>query len=157
MERLKEFLKWHLQNPHNVNFKMIIAKEDREETLKAMHEISELLDTGLDLEQIVELKEPILKLQEHFGNTLTVNQVVDFFVDFYIAQGDTDRVEEAVLLTNEAASKYKELKERDTAKMCKQSIFDHDSITCVCGSDMDKEVEFMFCPWCGQRLKKWED
>ena len=50
-----------------------------------------------------------------------------------------------------------ELKERDTVKMCKQSIFDHDSITCVCGSDMDKEVEFMFCPWCGQRLKKWED
>ena len=50
-----------------------------------------------------------------------------------------------------------ELKERDTAKMCKQSIFDHDSITCVCGSDMDKEVEFMFCPWCGQRLRKWED
>lgn len=49
------------------------------------------------------------------------------------------------------------LKERDTAKMCKQSIFDHDSITCVCGSDMDKEVEFMFCPWCGQRLRKWED
>lgn len=51
----------------------------------------------------------------------------------------------------------RELKERDAAKMCKQSIFDHDSITCVCGSDMDKEVEFMFCPWCGQRLKKWED
>ena len=50
-----------------------------------------------------------------------------------------------------------ELKERNTAKVCKQSIFDHDSITCVCGSDMDKEVEFMFCPWCGQRLKKWED
>lgn len=50
-----------------------------------------------------------------------------------------------------------ELKERDTAKMCKQSIFDHDSITCVCGSDMDKDVEFKFCPWCGQRLKKWED
>lgn len=51
----------------------------------------------------------------------------------------------------------RELNERDTAKMCKQSIFDHDSITCVCGSDMDKDVEFMFCPWCGQRLKKWEE
>lgn len=51
----------------------------------------------------------------------------------------------------------RELKERDTAKMCKQSIFDHDSITCACGSDMDKDVEFMFCPWCGQRLKKWEE
>ena len=127
------------------------------DTRKRLEELKPYEDTGLDPEQIQELKEPILKLQEHFGNTLTVNQVVDFFVDFYIAQGDTDRVEEAVLLTNEAASKYKELKERDTAKMCKQSIFDHDSITCVCGSDMDKEVEFMFCPWCGQRLKKWED
>lgn len=50
----------------------------------------------------------------------------------------------------------RELKERDTAKMCKQSIFDHDSITCVCGSDMDKEVEFMFCPWCG-RVMEWEN
>lgn len=54
-------------------------------------------------------------------------------------------------------AEVQELKERDTAKMCKQSIFDHDSITCVCGSDMDKDVEFMFCPWCGQRLKKWEE
>lgn len=57
MERLKEFLEWHLQNPHNVNLKMIVAKEDREDTLKVMHEISELLDTGLDPEQIQELKE----------------------------------------------------------------------------------------------------
>lgn len=128
-----------------------------QDTRKRLEELKPYEDTGLDPEQIRELKEPILKLQEHFGNTLTVNQVVDSFVDFYIAQGDTDRVEEAVLLTNEAVSKYKELKERDTAKMCKQSIFDHDSITCVCGSDMDKKVEFMFCPWCGQRLKKWED
>lgn len=82
---------------------MIVGKEDREETLKVMHEISELLDAGLTPDQI------------------------------------------------------QELKERDTEKMCKQSIFDHDSITCVCGSDMDKDVEFMFCPWCGQRLKKWEE
>ena len=51
MERLKEFLDWHCENPHNVNFKMIVAKEDREETLKRMHEISELLDTGLTPEQ----------------------------------------------------------------------------------------------------------
>lgn len=161
MERLKEFLKWHLQNPHNVNFKMIIAKEDREETLKAMHEISELLDTGLDLEQIVELKEPILKLQEHFGNTLTVNQVVDFFVDFYIAQGDTDRVEEAVLLTNEAASKYKELKERDTAKAPIKDTdsgvrYTDDYICPNCGKHFTGTGIAGFCYHCGQRLK-WED
>ena len=60
-------------------------------------------------------------------------------------------------LTGLTPPEIRELKERDTAKMCKQSIFDHDSITCACGSDMDKDVEFMFCPWCGQRLKKWEE
>ena len=57
MDRLKEFLDWHCENPHNVNFKMIVGKEDREETLKAMYEISELLYTGLTPEQIMELKE----------------------------------------------------------------------------------------------------
>lgn len=57
MERLKEFWDWHCENPHNVNFKMIVAKEDREETLNGMHEISKLLDTGLTPEKIVELKE----------------------------------------------------------------------------------------------------
>lgn len=46
------------------------------------------------------------------------------------------------------------LKERDMAKRCRQSIFDYDSITCVCGSDIDKDAEFVFCPWCGQKLKK---
>ena len=55
MERLKEFLDWNLKNPHNVNFKMIVAKEDREETLKAMREMSDLLDTGLTPEQIIEM------------------------------------------------------------------------------------------------------
>lgn len=58
--------------------------------------------------------------------------------------------------TNLTPGLIMKLKERDTAKMCKQSIFDYDSITCICGADMDKDVEFMFCPWCGQRLKKWE-
>lgn len=58
--------------------------------------------------------------------------------------------------TNLTPGQIMKLKERDTAKMCKQSIFDYDSITCICGADMDKDVEFMFCPWCGQRLKKWE-
>lgn len=57
MDRLKEFLDWHCENPHNVNFKMIVGKEDREETLKVMHEISELLYTGLTPEQIMKLKE----------------------------------------------------------------------------------------------------
>lgn len=73
--------------------------------------------------------------------------------DFYEAVSCLEEYED----TDLTPEQIRELKERDTAKMCKQSIFDHDSITCVCGSDMDKKVEFMFCPWCGQRLKKWED
>ena len=39
MDRLKEFLDWHCENPHNVNFKMIVGKEDREET-KRMEKIA---------------------------------------------------------------------------------------------------------------------
>ena len=64
----------------------------------------------------MELKEAVQKLENIFGDEITVNQVIDFFVDFYIAQGDPDRVEKAELLTKEEAAKWKELKERDTAK-----------------------------------------
>lgn len=59
--------------------------------------------------------------------------------------------------TGLTAEQIRVLKERDMAKRCRQSIFDHDSIKCVCGSDIGKDAEFMFCPWCGQRLKKRED
>lgn len=58
--------------------------------------------------------------------------------------------------TGLTAEQIRVLKERDMAKRCRQSIFDHDSIKCVCGSDIGKDAEFMFCPWCGQRLKKRE-
>ena len=73
-------------------------------------------NTGLTPEEIMELKESVQRLDKIFGDEITVDQVVDFFVDFYIAQGDPDRVEAAELLTNEEASRYRELKERDTAK-----------------------------------------
>lgn len=99
MDRLKEFLDWHCENPHNVNFKMIVGKEDREETLKVMHEISELLHTGLTPEQIMELKE------------------------------------------------------RDTEYFCKTSMFDHESVVCKCGNDIEKDSGFKFCPYCGNRIK----
>ncbi len=131
------------------------------DTRKRLEELKPYEDTGLDPEQIRELKEPILKLQEHFGNTLTVNQVVDFFVDFYIAQGDTDRVEEAVLLTNEAVSKYKELKERDTAKAPTKDTdsgvrYTDDYICPNCGKHFTGTGFAAFCYHCGQRLK-WEE
>lgn len=113
--------------------------------------LEEYEDTGLDPEQIRELKESILKLREHFGDTLTVNQVVDFFVDFYIAQGDTDRVEEAVLLTNEAVSEYKELKDRNTAKAPEPAPLGMEGMVCpTCGCKAVPWVKF--CDECGQKF-----
>ena len=148
--RLKEFLDWHLENPHNVNFKMIVAKEDREETLKAMHEISDLLDTGLTPDQIMELSESVKKVQEHFDGAITAGQIVDF----YIAHGDDSRVEDAILLTNEEASRYRELKERDTAKAPEE--FDGHWYKCPrCGKYVGG-LKGNFCNVCGQRLK-WEE
>lgn len=44
------------------------------------------------------------------------------------------------------------LKERDTAKKLEQNMFDEDSMTCICESDIDKADGYRFCPWCGQRL-----
>lgn len=159
--RLKEFLDWHLENPHNVNFKMIVAKEDREETLKAMHEISDLLDTGLTPDQIMELSESVKKVQEHFDGAITAGQIVDFFVDFYIAQGDDSRVEDAILLTNEEASRYRELKERDTAKEPTKDSdsgvrYTDDYICPNCGKHFTGTGIAEFCYRCGQKLK-WEE
>lgn len=112
--------------------------------------LEEYEDTGLTPEQIMELKEAVQKLENIFGDEITVNQVFDFFVDFYIAQGDPDRVEKAELLTNEEAAKWQGLKERDTANKPVQT---EDGMVCpICGS---KAVPWSrFCDECGQRW--WE-
>lgn len=115
--------------------------------------LEEYEDTGLTPEQIMELKEAVQKLENIFGDEITVNQVIDFFVDFYIAQGDPDRVEKAELLTNEEAAKWQELKERDTARKPVQT---EDGMVCpICGS---KAVPWSrFCDECGQRWWEKED
>ena len=50
----------------------------------------------------------------------------------------------------------RELKARDTGYFAKTSIFDHESVVCKCGNDIEKDSGFKFCPYCGQRIK-WED
>ena len=47
----------------------------------------------------------------------------------------------------------RELKERDTEYFCKTSIFDHESVVCKCGNDIEKDSGFKFCPYCGNRIK----
>ena len=36
------------------------------------------------------------------------------------------------------------------------AFFDHESVVCKCGNDIEKDSGFKFCPYCGQRIK-WED
>ena len=50
----------------------------------------------------------------------------------------------------------RKLKDRDTGYFAKTSIFDHESVVCKCGNDIEKDSGFKFCPYCGQRIK-WED
>lgn len=119
-------------------------------------------DTGMTPEQIMELKEAVQRLDKIFGDEITVDQVIDFFVDFYIAQGDPDRVEAAELLTNEEVARYKELKERDTAKHLMERHYEEPGeepyikYTCPNGCKIQPSGKSNFCSLCGQRLK-WED
>ena len=46
-----------------------------------------------------------------------------------------------------------ELKDRDMEYFCKTSIFDHESVVCKCGNDIEKDSGFNFCPYCGNRIK----
>ena len=131
------------------------------DTRKRLEELKPYEDTGLTPEQIMELKEAVQKLENIFGDEITVNQVIDFFVDFYIAQGDTARVEDAVLLINEEAAKWRELKERDTAKVPTKVSdsgvrYTDDYICPNCGKHFIGTGIAEFCYHCGQRLK-WEE
>lgn len=134
-----------------------ITSHQRWLLLERLHEYE---DTGLTPEQIRELKEAIRKLKGNFGDAITVNQVIDFFVDFYNAQRDPDRVEAAELLTNEDVTRYRELKERDTAKAPKEVSEEYGYFECPsCGDAIyasDNFESHKFCLNCGQRLE-WED
>ena len=140
---------------------IIDAREVRKEAMTIYWALKKYEDTELTPEQIMELKEAVQKLENIFGDEITVNQVIDFFVDFYIAQGDPDRVEKVELLTNEEAAKWQELKERDTAKVPTKVSdsgvrYTDDYICPNCGKHFIGTGIAEFCYHCGQRLK-WEE
>lgn len=130
-------------------------------SLKVCETLAAYENTGLTPSEIIELSESVKKVQEHFDGAITVSRIVDFFLDFYIAQGDDSRVEDAILLTNEEASRYRELKERDTAKApvkdTESRIRYTDSFICPnCGKHFTGTGIAALCYHCGQRLK-WEE
>lgn len=89
MERLSDYLKWNIENPHNVNFKMVVSKEDREDTLQAMKDMIELFDTGL-----------------------TTEDIKDIFIKYFEEQGE-EKVNNWKVLTNEHADKWDEYQEAE--------------------------------------------
>ena len=145
------------------------AEDIKKDLLDVIDYLADYEESGLTSDQVMDLSEAVKKLERYFGDNITVNQVIDFFVDFYVEQGDSNRIADAVLLTNEDASRYRELKERDTAKapLIHKNKFYKFSDTYVCPNcnlvfiNKDEKgwfcgKHYKFCPDCGQRIG-WED
>ena len=80
MSKLKEFLKWHLDNPHNLNFKMIVSYEEREETMKEMQGVVNILDTGLTPDEINALRERDIKSEEDITKFYYCESEDDYYI-----------------------------------------------------------------------------
>lgn len=120
-------------------------------------------NTGLTPEEVEKVKylEPAVDRMQHiFGTNLTVNKVIDAFVEFYRAE-DGRRAAEAVLLVNKKVAEYRKLKERNTAKEPKKVSnsgvrYTDDYVCPSCGMHFTGTGVAAFCYHCGQRLK-WGD
>ena len=117
-------------------------------------------NTGLtpeEAEKVKYLGPAVDLMQDVFGRKLTVNRVINAFVEFYWAN-ESERPSDAVLLINEHAEKYRKLRERDTAKDVIHVGERKAWYRCpVCEADLS-HIKSEFCPFCGQRLKwmeKW--
>ena len=130
------------------------AEDIKKDLLDVIDYLADYEESGLTSEQVMGLSEAVKKLERYFGDNITVNQLIDFFVDFYVAQGETNRIADAVLLTNEDASRYRELKDRDTAKA--PEVFDGHWYKCPRCGMYAGGLKGNFCHRCRQRLK-WED
>lgn len=130
------------------------SEDMKRDLLNVIDCLADYEESGLTSEQVMDLSEAVKKLERYFGDKITVNQVIDFFVDYYVAHGDSNRIADAVLLTNEDASRYRELKDRDTAK--EPVEFDGHWYKCPTCGKYAGGLKSNFCHACGQRLK-WEE
>lgn len=116
-------------------------------------------NTGLtpeEAEKVKYLGPAVDRMQELFGDKLSVAQVINGFVEFYLAE-QGGRATDAVLLINEDVAEWQKLKERDTAKdiihVGERKVW----YRCpVCEADLS-HIKSEFCPFCGQRLKWMEE
>lgn len=119
-------------------------------------------------EEMMELAEQVRRVKEIFADSITVQEIVKSFIDFYVAHGDQNRMEDAILLTNEEALRHRELVERDTARKpdLEGDGYDEDGNiiydTWICPNCNEPyEIDYDnhdFCPRCGQKIDKiWEN
>ena len=139
------------------------VEDIKKDLLDVIDSLADYKDSGLTSDQVMELSEAVGKLERYFEDKITVNQVIDFFVDFYIAQCDDERVEAAELLTNEEVERYKQLKERDTAKAPEEIQDAFGDGRLICPNCRNSVINYFnrsrpprFCMICGQRLQ-WEE
>lgn len=120
-------------------------------------------NTGLtpeEAEKVKYLGPAVDRMQELFGDKLSVAQVINGFVEFYLAE-QGGRATDAVLLINEDVAEWQKLKERDTAKEPKKVSnsgvrYTDDYVCPSCGNHFTGTGVAAFCYHCGQRLK-WGD
>lgn len=120
-------------------------------------------NTGLtpeEAEKVKDLAPAVDLIRDIFGTNLTINKIIDAFVEFYRAE-DGRQAAAAVLLVNEEVAGYRKLEERDTAKEPKKVSnsgvrYTDDYICPSCGKHFTGTGVAAFCYHCGQRLK-WGD
>lgn len=118
-----------------------------------MNRLREYEDTGLTPDEINALREIDSLIKTKFNGALNLRELVDGFCKFHDANSDGERVAEALLITNEEVDKWKELRERDTAKVPEE--FDGHWFKCPSCGNYAGGIRRNFCHVCGQRLK-WE-
>lgn len=111
-------------------------------------------NTGMTPDEINTLREIDNLIKTKFNGALNLRELVDGFCKFYDANSDGERVAEAILITNEEVAKWKELRERDTAKAIVVDDMTGGIKLYSCPiCDMPVHEKDNFCPECGQRLK----
>lgn len=125
------------------------------EDFKANYRVDKIRQRIMELPIVGDEEKELI--EKHFGNAITVKDIVNAFVDFYIKQEVEGKVAKARLLTNECVDKWEELKERYMMKELLNYGDENEVILKCQGCEEDltdiSECGFNFCLYCGQRLR----
>lgn len=84
---------------------------------KFLQELKEYRDTGLTPEQVRELAEVSKTVNETLNGTLTVADIVQFFLAYYEANSTGEEVADAILLSNQEASRWRDYRKAEEQRL----------------------------------------